>query len=174
VLVAHALATNRAWSLQAIDQYHAEGGTALYDALFGSLHMLRTIDGRRAIVVVTDGVDEGRTSKQPGSSHTLDDVLALAKQVDTSIFAVGLGHQVDRTGLEALTKVSGGRAYFPDDVSLLPEQYQRIVENLRRRYMISYTSTNSTRDGRWRSVEIRARLPHVQVTGRQGYYAPAR
>ena len=174
VLVAHSLSKNRDWSLQAIDQYRAEGGTALYDSLFGSLHMLKDVTGRRAIVVVTDGVDEDRTSKHAGSTHTLDDVVALAKQVDTSIFTVGLGRQVAPRVLNQLAQVSGGRAYFPSDVSALPEQYQRIVENLRRRYMLSYTSTNSTRDGAWRSVEISARQPNVHIISRKGYFAPER
>ncbi len=174
VLVAHSLSTNRDWSLQAIDQYHADGGTALYDALFGALHMLKGVEGRRAIVVLTDGVDEDRTSKHPGSTHGLDEVLALAKQVDTTIFSVGLGRQVAPPVLNQLAQVSGGRAYFPNDVAGLPEQYQRIVENLRRRYMLAYTSTNSARDGAWRSVEITAREPNVHIISRKGYFAPER
>jgi hypothetical protein len=58
-------------------------------------------------------------------------------------------------------------------VSLLPREFRRILENLRRRYVISYTSTNSTRDGAWRKVDIRSRRHGVKVASRGGYFAPA-
>ena len=47
--------------------------------------------------------------------------------------------------------MSGGQAYFPDDVSELAAQYQRVIENLRHRYVVGYTSTNGKRDGGWRN-----------------------
>ena len=56
--------------------------------------------------------------------------------------------------------MSGGQAYFPSDVSELTAQYERVTENLRHRYVLSYTSTNSKRDGGWRNVEIRSQ--HVR------------
>jgi hypothetical protein len=56
----------------------------------------------------------------------------------------------------------------------LPREFHRIVENLRRRYVIGYTSTNSTRDGAWRKVDIRSREQGVTVVSRGGYFAPAR
>ena len=67
---------------------------------------------------------------------------------------------------------SGGAAYFPQDVSTLAADYRRIIENIRRRYMISFTSTDSTRDGGWRNVEIRTRTPGTIVNSRGGYFAP--
>jgi hypothetical protein len=67
---------------------------------------------------------------------------------------------------------SGGDAYFPLDVSQLDLQYRRILENLRRRYVISYTSTNATRDGKWRRVEIASRVEGTRVRSRGGYFAP--
>jgi hypothetical protein len=56
---------------------------------------------------------------------------------------------------------------------LLAGEFRRILENLRRRYVIGYTSTNSTRDGAWRKVEIRSRRAGVTVASRGGYFAPA-
>ena len=49
-----------------------------------------------------------------------------------------------------------------------------IVEELRRRYLVSYTSTNGTRDGGWRAVEIKTRQPELSVRSRGGYAAPER
>ena len=64
--------------------------------------------------------------------------------------------------------------YFPQEVEELRAQFQRITENLRHRYVVGYTSTNSTRDGKWRAVEIRTRSAAIQITSRKGYFAPAR
>ena len=73
-----------------------------------------------------------------------------------------------------MAALSGGQPYFPSDVSTLPEQYSRVLENLRRRYVLSYTSTNALHDGKWRNVEIRPKTDGVRVTSRNGYFAPDR
>ena len=77
-----------------------------------------------------------------------------------------------RSKLEELAAISGGEAYFPQDVTSLARDFNRILETLRRRYVISYTSTNSTRDGAWRRVEIRSKKEGVAVLSRGGYNAP--
>ncbi|HEX6211072.1 MAG TPA: VWA domain-containing protein [Methylomirabilota bacterium] len=171
-LFAHDLTTNRKWSHEAIGDYVARGGTALYDAVFDSLTRLRDIDGRRVVVVMTDGRDENNPGTAPGSVHTFPQVLERLRSVDATVFTVGLGPRIDRDVLEQLARESGGEAYFPQDVSTLADDFHRIVETLRRRYVISYTSTNFERDGAWRTVEIRSRRPGVEVTSRGGYFAP--
>ena len=113
VLVAHDLGTNRQTSLDAIDGYKTVGGTALYDALAGAFTTLKTVEGRRAVVVMTDGRDENNPGTAPGSRHTLPDVLELAKEVDATVLPIGLGSNLDRAGLERLADISGGLAYFP-------------------------------------------------------------
>jgi Ca-activated chloride channel homolog len=169
---AHDLTTNREWSVEAIDGYNADGGTALYDAVHDSLMRLRGISGRRVVVVMTDGRDENNAGNGPGSTRTFDQVLERLKAVDATVFAIGLGTKLDREPLERLARESGGESYFPEDVSTLDADFHRIVETLRRRYIVSYTSTNSTRDGQWRKVEIRSRRGNAVVTSRGGYFAP--
>jgi len=88
------------------------------------------------------------------------------------MFPIGLGMKVDRKVLERLATESGGEALFPADVSTLSDQFTRVVENLRRRFVVGYTSTNSSHDGAWRSVEIRTRHDHLIVATRGGYFAP--
>jgi Ca-activated chloride channel family protein len=171
---AHDLSTTRDESLRAIEAYTAAGGTALYDALDGALFRLSRIEGRRAIVVVTDGRDENNPGTGPGSAHTFDQVLQRLKGSKTLVFAVGIGSRVDRQPLEQVAKLSGGAAYFPSDVSTLAEEYQHIVDNLRRRFVLSYASTNTARDGSWRKVEIRVRSSNLLVSSAGGYFAPDR
>jgi len=169
---AHMLGTTRQFTLDAIDTYKAAGGTALYDALYNALLTLKSTAGRRAVVVLTDGRDEDNPGTGPGSEHTFDEVLKLMRTVDAAIFPIGLGTRVDRDVLEKLATQSGGQAYFPSDVSLLDQQYRSVIENLRRRYVLSYTSSNSTHDGTWRAVEIKSRIAGLRIVTRGGYFAP--
>jgi Ca-activated chloride channel family protein len=171
---AHDLTTRRDWSLEAIDGYAPKGGTALYDAIYDSLLRLKGIEGRRVVVVMTDGRDENNAGTGPGSVHTFEQLRERLKSVDAVVFPVGLGPQIDRPVLEQLARDSGGEAYFPEDVSTLGRDFDRILETLRRRYVISYTSTNTTRDGAWRQVNIRSRHTGVAVASRGGYFAPAK
>lgn len=171
---AHDLATTREWSLEAIDHYQTSGGTALYDALHDSIMRLKFVKGRRAVVVLTDGRDEDNAGTAAGSKRTLAEVLKLAKDVEANIFAIGLGPNVDRGVLEQLADISAGRAYFPADASELPADYRNILQNLRRRYVVGYASSNLERDGAWRRVEIVVRSTGLEAKSRGGYFAPGR
>jgi VWFA-related protein len=170
--VAHAITTNRANSLETLAGYKAEGGTALYDALCDSMLMLKGLKGRRAVVVLTDGRDEDNPGTGPGSIRVWQDVLRLMQDQDVTMFPVGLGTKIDPDRLKLLATFTGGEAYFPQDVSELRAEFQRVTENLRHRYIVGYTSTNPSRDGKWRAVEIRTRPAGIRVTSRKGYFAP--
>jgi Ca-activated chloride channel family protein len=166
------LSKDRKHALEAVGDYTANGGTALYDALMMGLNRLRHVDGRRVIVVLTDGVDENDPGTAPGSVHKLDDVRGAVRDTGATVFAIGLGTKVDHTVLDDLAAISSGESYFPEDVTTLDANYRRILENLRRRYIISYTSTNFTRDGAWRKVEIQCRRPGIVVQSQGGFFAP--
>ncbi len=174
VVLAQDFGTNRSESLAALDQYQAHGGTALYDALHRAIAGLAHVDARRVIVVFTDGRDENNAGTGPGSEVTLAEVMDELRDSGALVFAIGLGAKVDRGVLEHFAADSGGEAYFPETVDSLGDNYARIVENLRRRYTISYTSTNSTRDGKWRDVQISVPDQHVRIVQRGGYFAPDR
>ncbi len=172
--VAHGFTQDRQSTLQAIAAYKTEGGTALYDALCDAVLMLKQYTGRKAVVVLTDGRDEDNPGTGPGSTRTWEQVVGLLREIDVTVFAVGLGTKIDPERLTTLGAVSSGQAYFPAEVSELSAQYERIIDNLRHRYIIGYTSTNSARDGKWRSVEIRTKSSEIVVHSRQGYFAPER
>jgi VWFA-related protein len=173
-VLAHDLTTDRQPSIGAVDGYVARGGTALYDGLADALARLKRTEGRKAVVLLSDGRDEDNAGTGPGSSRTREDLFAALAATDAVIYSIGLGPRVDRALLERLAAESGGLAFFPDDVSTLHENYARVVEGLRRRYVVSYTSTNTARDGGWRPVEIKPRQPGVTVRSRGGYFAPER
>jgi Ca-activated chloride channel family protein len=172
--VAHDLGTDRELSHKAISAYQASGGTALYDAIGDSLDRLKTVDGRRVVIVVTDGRDENNPGTAPGSTRTFNDVLKAAREVDAIIFGIGLGPKVDRAVLETLAAASGGEALFPDDATQLESEYRRVLQNLRRRWIISYTSTDSTRNGAWRAVTVTTKDKAAVVHSRGGFFAPGK
>jgi Ca-activated chloride channel homolog len=169
---AHDLTTNRTPSLDAIGKYVASGGTALNDALMRSFTRLKDVEGRRVVVVVTDGRDENNAGTGPGSTFKLPEVMQELEASGAIVFAIGLGANVDRGLLEEIATKSGGHAFFPSEVTELAQEYQRIVENLRRRFVLSYSSTNNARDGAWRKVEIRLRSTNALLPSAGGYTAP--
>lgn len=171
---AHDLTKDRKQSMAAIDAYSARGGTALYDGLTDALLRLKRTEGRKVVVLLSDGRDEDNPGIGPGSARTQDDVFAALKELEAVIYPIGLGPRVDRALLDRLAAESGGVAHFPEDVSHLRDDYARIVEDLRRRYVVSYTSTNAERDGSWRAVHIETHQPEATVRSRGGYFAPER
>ncbi|MFB3855353.1 MAG: VWA domain-containing protein [Vicinamibacterales bacterium] len=168
----HDITTERLSLLYTIGRYNPTAGTALYDALYAALTRLKSVQGRRAVVVLTDGRDEDYSGRNAGSVHTVDEVMALIRDTGSLVFPVGIGTNLDGELLERFARVSGGRAFSPADVTQLPAEYRRVVEDLRRRYTIVYTSSNTARDGTWRSVEIRTKSGGVLVRSAGGYYAP--
>jgi Ca-activated chloride channel homolog len=166
------LTTDRDRALAAIAGYSPRGGTALYDAIGDSLSRLQKAAGRRAVVVVTDGRDEDNAGTKPGSVRSFADVAKSAHSGGAIIFGIGVGQNVDRFVLSTLATESGGEAYFPEDITQLEAEYHRIVENLRRRWIIGYESTDPKRDGAWRSVTIRVKDGTAVVHSRGGYFAP--
>jgi VWFA-related protein len=168
------VAPYRTWSRHAVNQYKTGGGTALYDGIGLALERLEGVKGRRAIVVMTDGKDEDNPGKGPGSKLTFQEISQRLAQTDVAIYAIGLGKGVDKLTLEHLAEVTNGEAYFPEDVTKLADEYRRVIEDLRRRYIVGYTSTNSKRDGKWRTVELKSRVDGLVIASRGGYEAPPR
>lgn len=174
--------TNDVTALEkAIRSTSVNGSTALYNAIYISLKELKKVKApsaeeirREAIVVLSDGDDTS-------SLVEYEEVLDLAKRSETAIYAIGL-KQNDAGRVEfkeaefvlkQLANETGGRAFFPGNVSELPAIYQQISEELASQYSIGYTSRNTVRNGNWRRIVVRVARPGVQTRTRQGYYGPS-
>jgi Ca-activated chloride channel homolog len=155
----------------AINSTTALGNTALYDALYASYRKLKAIDGRKAIILLTDGEDTS-------SKFSFKRVLDQAKISDVIIYSIGLGTNmldVDlRKVLRSLSEETGGRAYFPDKVEQLEEVYGQIAAELKNQYYIAYEPTNDNWDGRWRKIRLNAPGRDAEIRTRTGYYAVRR
>ena len=156
--------------MRAVDRLAAWGGTALYDAIAESLKQLGRRQGRKAVVVFSDGEDQ--------SSHiSMDAVVRLVGESDATVFSVGQGRAV-RDGplqkiLRRLADVSGGRAFFTENVNDLDEAFKRILDELSHQYLMAYPPTNAVRDGTWRKIGVTVAGKGFRVRARQGYFAVA-
>ena len=153
------------------------GWTALYDALGVYLDGAFDQDGRKVLLLYTDGSD---TRSRMKFNETMD----LIRASDVTVYAIGFlkyipsnQRQLERMRLQQLAETTGGRCYFPTDVDELDEIYEQITEELESRYSLGYVSGNPRTDGAWRKIRIalkdsRRDLGRVTVRTRQGYFAP--
>lgn len=150
-------------------------GTRLYDAVYlAATEKLAPEAGRKAIIVVSDGVDFGSTVNEK-------EAIEAVHRSDTMVYAIGIadpgfyGFGFAYRGGDALKKLAqdtGGRAIFPSDLEELQEAFDQIAAELRSQYSLGYTPTNRSRDGRFRKVEIKVKRPDLRIQARRGYYAP--
>jgi Ca-activated chloride channel family protein len=159
----------------AIRSLQAGGATALYDAIYYACKQKMIFPPtepylRRVLIVISDGRDNQ-------SEHTRDEALAMAQKTEATIYAIS----TDRSGLETpgdkvLTRLAaetGGRAYFPVEASDLAGAFARIALDLRSQYSLAYISTNTVRDGAFRTIKIVPRVKGLRVHAKPGYFALA-
>jgi VWFA-related protein len=147
------MSSNRSAAGKAIELTTARGNTALYDALFTSVDLLKDRPGRKAVVLLSDGVDDNGVGKQL-SKHSLQDVLQFARHVNVPIYAIGIGTEIDEALLSGFAQSTGGRYFLTPNPSELKNLYDQIGLQLAGQYLISYTS-NLPADGTTREVQVR-------------------
>ena len=150
---------------RAVDKVKATGSqTALYDAIWEfSDEKLRSVPGRRVIVVISDGDDTF-------SRAELKDAIDIAQRTETTIFGISTkaGFLGTVPGVEAgtvkdkgdklltqLCEDTGGEAFFTGDMMALEKAFTKISEELRSQYLITYKPANQNYDGRERKIEVR-------------------
>lgn len=141
--------------------------TNFYDALLETLSRVREVSGRKAVIVLSTGVDTF-------SKATFEQTLEAVRESNTPIYAIGLAAfaqseaslygpeapfaRIDWNGaegrLEQLARASGGRAYEPKTYLEIPAIYDDIMENLRVRYVVTYVSSNTATTGPPRKVRV--------------------
>jgi VWFA-related protein len=153
----------------------ATGQTAMRDALLLAIDHLRHRGSRdkKVVLVVTDGDDNS-------SFETLPHLVQAAHQSNIIIYGVGLLAADDpragyaKSALNELALATGGRAWFPADISEIERITPEIAHEIRNQYVLGYTSTNQKEDGSFRKVRVEVAAPDVTVHTRSGYYAPRR
>ncbi|MDY7093722.1 MAG: VWA domain-containing protein [Acidobacteriota bacterium] len=167
-----------------LGRVRAEGGTALNDHLYVSLKQLEQRQGRRVVVLLSDGVDSH-------SVLAMDDVLRLARRSQALIYWLRLPYRDGATAgsppalttpwrnsesyaqefeiLGETVAESGGRILDLASVAQVSEAFSEILAELREQYVLGYYPTRSLKDGSWREVEVRVRRPKAEIRSRGGY-----
>ena len=146
----------------------AERGTALYDSLIFTLYHLNGLPGQRAVLLLSDGVDEH-------SRYDLDDALEYARRSEAAIYAIGLAlpkkaKESPKKVLEQLALETGGRAFFVENTSQLAEVYDRIGLELRSKYFLAYQSSSTAPSDAFRRVEVVVDRRGARARTIRGYY----
>jgi VWFA-related protein len=157
--------------IERIRQRKPQGWTALYDALGNYLDGAEQLDGRKIMVMYTDGADSR-------SALSYSDTLDLLKASQVTVYAIGL---VDNAGsartqlqmtLRQLTETTGGQAFFPTAMKDVEGAYEKVLAEINGQYHLGYVSTNTATDGGWRKVEIKLKRDGLRLRSRKGYFAP--
>lgn len=159
------LSRDRRAQLAVVDGLQAFGTTGLYDAIVASIAAVQAAQGRRALVLLSDGDDKY-------SATTAAAALQTARQSDVMVYPIALGARRPPLFAELAT-LTGARSYHVRDGKGLPETLRVIAGELREQYLIGYTPSRPILAGsnEWRSITVRVKRPGVQVRARDGYLA---
>ena len=164
--------------LDGLENLYVEGGqTAVIDGVYlAAEHVAEYKKGdvndrrRRALIVITDGEDRN-------SFYKPEQLFARLREEDVQIYIIGFVRELDREGgfvrksphekavnlINSLATETGGRAFFPESLSELPQIANEIVRDLRAQYVVAYNPTNKARDGSYRSIKVTV----AEDTGRE-------
>jgi VWFA-related protein len=151
----------------------ATGETAMRDAVLLGIQHARSKAKRdkRVLVVITDGHDNASVASQRR-------LIDFAHQNDAIVYGIGIlgGEHPEaaaraRQALEELTTATGGRSWFPGDVGEIASITPEIAHEIRNQYVVGYTPSDPTKDGKFRKVTVEVNVPGAQVRTRSGYYA---
>jgi Ca-activated chloride channel family protein len=155
--------------MDGLDTLYIEGGqTAVIDGVYlAAEHVAEYKKGgdddrrRRALIVVTDGEDRA-------SYYLESQLFQRLREEDVQIFVIGFVNELEADKglirksprdkavalLNRLASETGGRAFFPNSISELPDVANEIVHDLRTQYVVSYDPTNKSHDGTYRSIKV--------------------
>lgn len=154
----------------------ANGMTVLNDAIYKAAQELSTRpEKRRAIIVLSDGAD---TMSKKNSEKALKAAMlanATIYTVDMAAIDTAGRERVQNQGvLKNFAEKTGGKFVATPGGVAMRDAFKRIVEELGQQYTISYQPSNTTKDGKWRSIELRISRPNLTIRTRKGYNAPRR
>ena len=153
--------------VRSVDRLAPWGATALYDVIVRASDMLGRQIGRKALVVFSDGEDQG-------SHVSLDDVERKLQASDVTLYMIAQGRGISQDYLkktmQRLTVPTGGRTFTTDSVDQLHEAFEELLDELSHQYLLGYQPANAARDDAWREIKVLVD-GHSNIRARQGYRA---
>ena len=139
------------------------GGTALYDAIVTGLYRFRGLQGRKALVVITDGEDTT-------SRLSWDDMLTYLRSARVPVYFIGVGlGPLSGGAMKTIAAETGGLAYFIRNTQQLGETYKQLEKELRSQYLIAYQSESTKKDMAYRPVLVKVDRPDAKVRTIRGF-----
>ena len=148
-------------------------GTVMFDAVYlAANEKLKGEVGRKVIILITDGVDQG-------SKMSRSQAIEAAQRADAVVYSIdyedpryhngpfGMSGEGD---LRRMSDETGGHVYKVDRRNTLDQVFKELQDEMRTQYLIGYTPTNEAKDGGYRKLEVRALNKDYKVQARKGYY----
>lgn len=168
---------------RALTDVEAAGGTSINDHLFLALSRLEAVQGRRVVVLFSDGSDVHSVLPMEG-------VLQKARSSQALIYWIRLRDPAEESEVPEYTsswrnveanrrefkdlrqaiQESGGRIEVVDNLAELEEAFAGILAELREQYVLGYYPSQANHDGAWRNVRIRVEKHNLDVRTREGYF----
>jgi VWFA-related protein len=154
------------------------GGTALWHGLYYTAKELKPVTGRKAIVILSDGMDTG-------SDISLNDLIEMAQSAEAVVYSMKYANpmrflsisatiaQAVSRGLARLSRETGG-LIFPNPGRKTAEVFSQIESDLRNMYVLGFTPPDDARDGQFHNLDVKAVRKDLVVRSRAGYWARAK
>ena len=166
-----------------------QSGTAFYDAMWATLDLFNEVrERRKAVVVLTDGVDNSLSSDNYEPRHPFDELLARLTQEDLTIYPIYFDTEYEvtvkrrgqdtheayvaaRKQLQRVADDTGGTLFKAERAEDLEGVYQRVASELHTLYSVAYNPKDKNYDGQWRNVSIKIKDKPAAARTKRGYYA---
>ena len=141
--------------------------TTLYDAIYKALEMASrpALPFRRVVIVLSDGKDEG-------SALTISDVINKAQASNILVYTIGLGSKVDNQPLTRISRLTGGTFLFTSTSAELANLYDRISEQLKNQYILTYVSSSIVGDGQQHILGLSVAIGNLIFKDEMEFTAP--
>lgn len=145
------------------------GATSMFDAIYStSADLLGREAGRRVIILLSDGQDTSSRVK-------MREAIERTWRSEIIVYAIGIGgtYGINQGDLKKICNETGGRAFFPRGDDDLDKAFRQIEEDLRSQNVLTYSSSNESRDGSFRTIQVKVKnRKDLTVRHRRGYFAP--
>jgi Ca-activated chloride channel family protein len=173
------------------DIKNRNSGTAFYDSLWATLNLFEEVKSeRKAIVVLTDGVDNSLDHPEDSDytpRHGFEELVARIQESDVSIYPIFLdteyevlgrhgrgGHDyyvIARKRLEEIAEQTGAELFKADRAEDLEGVYQQVATELHSLYSVGYAPKSLAKDGKWRRISVRVGREGARAKTRRGYFS---
>jgi Ca-activated chloride channel homolog len=178
---------DRKWLRKLIEDFKGPGGgTAFYDSLWASLNMFNEIkETRKAVVLLTDGVDSSLDEPGEGSRRDFDELIGRVEEEDVTIYPIYFDTEQEmvekqhmntheqyataRQQLQALADQTGGEFFRASRIEDLEGVYQKVASELFTLYSIAYLPKDMSNERRWRRVNVNVNREGIKAKTRRGY-----